>query len=335
MRKPVGRMGYGGYLSLAHQFPDFIDHVTEIATQFKGIHANAEGTQPFKAPFKVAVLNTWGSLRSWQTHQVAHSLWNQRCYSYIGALESLAGLPFDIEFISFDDIRLSGIDPSIGVIINAGDVHTSWSGGDQWSDPQVVATLREWVEQGGGFIGIGDPSAYEHQGVLFQLADILGVQKEIGFTASINKPKVTPVQGHFITEDLEGEINYGEGMTMIYQAEAGAEILDVHQGSCNLAVNSFGQGRGVYIAGLPYSIQNTRLLSRAIFWAAHQEEQLYSWFSVNPNVECHAYPETGRYCAVNNTSEIQKTTILMDNAVIQEIELGGMESVWFQFEIIH
>ncbi|OMD69944.1 1,3-beta-galactosyl-N-acetylhexosamine phosphorylase [Paenibacillus odorifer] len=335
MRKPVGRMGYGGYLSLAHQFPDFIDHVTEIAMQFKGIHANAEGTQPFKAPFKVAVLNTWGSLRSWQTHQVAHSLWNQRCYSYIGALESLAGLPFDIEFISFDDIRLSGIDPSIGVIINAGDVHTSWSGGDQWSDPQVVATLREWVEQGGGFIGIGDPSAYEHQGVLFQLADILGVQKEIGFTASINKPKVTPVQGHFITEDLEGEINYGEGMTMIYQAEAGAEILDVHQGSCNLAVNSFGQGRGVYIAGLPYSIQNTRLLSRAIFWAAHQEEQLYSWFSVNPNVECHAYPETGRYCAVNNTSEIQKTTILMDNAVIQEIELGGMESVWFQFEIIH
>jgi len=56
---------------------------------------------------------------------------------------------------------------------------------------------------------------------------------------------------------------------------------------------------------------------------------------VNPNVECHAYPEMGRYCAVNNTSEIQKTTILMDNAVIQEIELGGMESVWFQFEIIH
>lgn len=167
MRKPVGRMGYGGYLSLAHQFPDFIDHVTEIATQFKGIHANAEGTQPFKAPFKVAVLNTWGSLRSWQTHQVAHSLWNQRCYSYIGALESLAGLPFDIEFISFDDIRLSGIDPSIGVIINAGDVHTSWSGGDQWSDPQVVATLREWVEHGGGFIGIGDPSAYEHQGFFF------------------------------------------------------------------------------------------------------------------------------------------------------------------------
>ncbi|OMD46771.1 hypothetical protein BSK51_26350 [Paenibacillus odorifer] len=189
------------------------------------------------------------------------------------------------------------------------------------------------MHQGGGFIGIGDPTAYEHQGVLFQLADILGVQKEMGFTASVNKPKVTPVKKHFITEDLEGDIDYGEGMTMIYQAEIGAQVLDVHDNSCNLAVNSFGQGRGVYIAGLPYSIQNTRLLSRAIFWAAHQEEQLYSWFSLNPNVECHAYPETGRYCAVNNTAETQKTTILMENDLRIELELNGMESVWLDMNM--
>lgn len=141
------------------------------------------------------------------------------------------------------------------------------------------------------------------------------------------------MQDHFITKDLEGYIDYGEGMTMIYRAEDGAEVLDVHQNSCNLAVNSYGQGRGVYIAGMPYSIQNTRLLSRAIFWAAHQEDQLYSWFSVNPNVECHAYPETGRYCAVNNTSEIQKTTILMENDRRQVLDLNGMESVWMDMNI--
>ena len=40
-----------------------------------------------------------------------------------------------------------------------------------------------------------------------------------------------------------------------------------------MAVHEFGKGRGVYISGLPYSFENSRVLYRAILWAAHDEDR--------------------------------------------------------------
>ena len=73
-----------------------------------------------------------------------------------------------------------------------GDAMTSWSGGENWNDPELVSKIRQWVYEGGGFIGIGEPTAYNKDGRLFALSDVLGVQKEIGLTASHNKPALTP-----------------------------------------------------------------------------------------------------------------------------------------------
>ena len=74
-------------------------------------------------------------------------------------------------------------------------------------------------------------------------------------------------------------------------------------------MNTFGQGRGVYISGLPYSFANSRLLYRAILWAASAEGKIHRWFSTNYNVEVHAYVKNGKYCVVNNTYEPQQTTV--------------------------
>ncbi len=327
MRKPMARMGYGGYLSLALKFPEFVDHVTEITSQFKSIWSEGKGTKPYVAPFKVAVLNSWGKIRSWQTHQVAHSLWNQRCYSYLGAIEALAGFPLDVEFICFDTIRENGIPEDVGIIINAGDAGTAWSGGDNWADPKVVETIREWVYNGGGFIGIGEPTACEKDGELFMLSDILGVQKEIGFTASNNKPAFEADRNHFITKELEGEVDYGESMTMVYRSEDSAQILDVQNRSCNMAVNTFGKGRSVYFAGMPYNATNARLLYRAIFWAASREDAMEAFYSDNKEVECNAYPEAGRFCAVNNSTDVQKANINVNGKEIAVV-LKPMECKW-------
>lgn len=323
MRKPAARMGYGGYLSLALKFPDFIDHVTEIANQFKAIHEN--GASPYKADFKVAVLNSWGKLKSWQTHQVAHSLYNQRCYSYLGVMEALAGFPFEVEFISFDDVKNGRLN-EFGVVINAGDANTAWSGGNNWADAEVISKIREWVDNGGGFIGVGEPSAYDRDGRFFALSDVLGVQKETGFTLSTNKPKVTAYRNHFITEDIKGNIDYGEGMNMIYPI-GNTEVLDTDNGSSSLAVNTYGNGRSVYIAGLPYSNDNARLLLRAIYWAACGEDKMKKYYSANPGTECHAFPETGKICVINNTNEEQKTMVYSDKKTF-EITLLPMESRW-------
>lgn len=327
LRKPMERMGYGGYLSLACKFPEFIDHVTWIADQFRSIHTEGKGCVPYSAPFKVAVLNAWGKIRTWQTHQVAHSLWNQRCYSYLGVMEALAGLPFEVEFISFDDVKEKGIDSNIGVIINAGDGKTSWSGDSYWADEEVVTGIRKWVSEGGGFIGIGEPTAYDYEGSYFQLEDVLGVQKEIGFTASVNKRKVK-VESHFITEDVYETIDYGEGMTMIYVKEENTQVLDVVNGSCNLTAHAYGNGRSVYMAGAPYNDTNARILLRSIYWAAGKEKAMLEWFSTNIKTSCHAYEEIGKICIVNNSEQEEFTTVYDKGGNHKEYLLKPMEMRW-------
>lgn len=325
MRKPAQRMGYGGYISLALKFPDFIEHVTQITSQFKSIHEEGKGTKPYTAPFKVAVLNSWGKIKSWQTHQVAHSLWNQRCYSYLGAVEALAGFPFDVEFISFDDIKNGKLN-EYGVVLNMGDAGTSWSGDDNWNDEETVEKIREWVYNGGGFIGIGEPSAYNKGGKLFVLADVLGVQKEIGVTASHNKPVIKVEEKHFIKEDVENAIDYGEGMSMIYTV-GGAKVLDEENRSANLTVNEYGKGKAVYIAGIPYSNQNARILMRSIFFAAGQEECMFKYFAQNQNMECHAFEDTGRVCILNNSEQEQSGEVLI-NGRKEQITLAPMALKW-------
>lgn len=331
MRKPMERMGYGGYISLALKFPEFISHVEGISSQFKSIHTKTKDTKPYVAPFKVAILNSWGKIRTWQTHQIAHSLWNQRCYSYLGVLEALAGMPFELEFINFEDIK-AGIPSDIGVIINAGDAKTSWSGADNWADPQVISIIRKWVNDGGGFIGIGEPTAYDYNGEFFQLSDVIGVQKELGLTGSTNKPKVEANRSHFITEDIESEIDYGESMSMIYKACDSSNIIDIQNKSCNLVSNEYGKGRGIYIAGLPYNNVNTRILLRSIYWAASQEKAMTNYFSTNLNVECNAYEKANVCSIINNSNVKQNTTICLANGKTLDIDIEPMDCIWINID---
>ncbi len=330
LRKPMDRMGYGGYLSLAVKFPEFVEHIAAVCTEFRTLQERTGGTKPYSAPFKVMLLNAWGSIRSWMTHQVAHSLWNQRCYSYLGILEALAGLPFEVEFASFDEVKKNGISPGTGVVINAGDGGTAWSGGEHWKDERLVTAIREWVYSGGGFIGVGEPTACEYNGSYFQLADVLGVQKETGYSVSRNKPKDGGNREHFITAGFTGRIDYGEGMDSIYKYGSTSEVLDVENGSCSLAVNSYGKGRAVYMAGLPFTIENTRLLLRALFWAAGREKEMEYWFSSNPAVECSAYPETGWFAVINNSGEKQEGSILKPGGERVEVELPPMGCQWMR-----
>ena len=172
---------------------------------------------------------------------------------------------------------------------------------------------------------MGEPTAFEREGHLFALADVLGVQKEIGFTASNNKPIVS-CEKHFITSDCLPE-SYGEGMSMIYKHSDSAVILDVSDSSCSLATNEFGNGRSVYIAGLPYSNQNARVLLRAIYWAAGADAEYKDFYSENYNTECALYEESNVICVVNNTDKVQDTTI-HHNGKSTTLTLEPLECKW-------
>ena len=331
MRKPIDRIGYGGYLKLALEAPGFMDYIKDVCDEFRSIYDTVRGTTPYCIK-TVAVLNSWGKMRSWGCHMVHHALYQKQNYSYAGIIEALSGAPFDVKFISFDDVKA---DPSIlkdiDVIINVGDGDTAHTGGTAWEDPEIVSAIRGFIWNGGGFIGVGEPSGHQYQGHYFQLASALGVEKETGFTLGYDKYNWDEHPDHFILADCKGEVDFGEGKKNIYALE-GTEILVQREKEVQMAVNGFGEGRCVYISGLPYSFENSRILYRAILWSAHGEDDLYRWFSTNYNVEVHAYVKNGKYCVVNNTYEPQSTTVYTGDGSSFQLDLGANEMRTFEIK---
>ena len=330
LRKPIDRIGYGGYLKLALQFPDFIDYVESVCDEFRELYDNIKGTTPYCVK-RVAVLNCWGRMRAWGCHMVHHALYYKQNYSYAGVIEALSGAPFDVQFISFADIKadpavLEGVD----VLINVGDADTAHTGGAWWEDPEVAAAVKGFVHRGGGLIGVGEPGGHPYQGRFLQLAGVLGVEKETGFTLNYDKYNWTEHRDHFILADCPGhDMDFGEGKKGIYALE-GAEVLIQREKEVQLAANDYGHGRAVYISGLPYSFANSRALYRAILWAAHDEADLYRWFSSNYNVEVHAYVKNNKYCVVNNTYQPQDTTVWRGDGSSFDLHLDANEIRWYE-----
>lgn len=330
MRKPVDRIGYGGYLSLAYKFPKFVDYIESVTDEFRMIYDNIHGMEPH-CGLRVAIINSWGKLRSWQTFMVAHALRYKQIYSYFGILEALSGAAVDVSFISFDDIRKSGVPKDIDVLINAGDAMTAFSGGEEWLDGDLVSIVRKWIYEGGGYLGVGEPSAVQHGGHFFQLADVLGVDKEVGFTLSTDKYFHTQLDSHFITEDCTKEIDFGESMKNVYALSKETEIIEYSNEEIHIAANSYGKGRGVYMAGLPYSYENTRLLLRALYYAAGKEDKLRAWHCENIFCEVNVYPQANKYAVLNNSSKEQKTKFYDGAGVCEELTLKPGEILWRNF----
>lgn len=327
LRKPIDRIGYGGYLKLALQFPEFLDYVEQVCNEFRTLYANVKGTTPYCVK-KVAVLNCWGKMRAWGCHMVHHALYQKQNYSYAGIIESLSGAPFDVVFINFQDIldNLAILD-DIDVIINVGDADTAHTGGEWWENPKIIEAIRGFVYNGGGIIGVGEPSGHQYQGHFFQLANVFGVEEETGFTLGYDKYNWDEHE-HFILEDSE-EVDFGEGKKNIY-ALPSATILVQKEKEVQMAVNEFGKGRAVYISGLPYSFENSRVLYRAVLWSTHSEDELNRWFSTNYNVDVHAYPKNNKYCVVNNTDEPQQTTIYRGDGSSFELALEPNQIIWYE-----
>lgn len=329
LRSPIDRIGYGGYLKLACDFPDFLDYVESVCNEFRLLYDNIKGAKPYCVG-TVAVLNCWGKMRAWGCHMVHHALYQKQNYSYAGIIEALSGAPFDVKFLSFEDLlsdehALDGIN----VLINVGDADTAHTGGAYWENPVISAMVRRFIAQGGGFIGVGQPSGHQYQGRFFQLAGALGVEKETGFTLGYDKYNWEEHPDHFILEDATKPVDFGEGQKGVY-AFAGTTVLCQREKEVQMAVNECGRGRAVYLSGLPYSFENSRLLYRGILWSAHAEGKLHRWFSSNVNVEVHAYVENGKYCVVNNTYDPQETTVYRGDGSSFALALDANEIRWFE-----
>ena len=329
LRSPIQRIGYGGYLKLALDFPEFVEYIESVCDEVRTLYDNITGTTPYCVE-RVAVLNCWGKMRAWGNHMVHHAIYYKQNYSYAGIIEALSGAPFDVKFISFEDILENpDILKDIDVIINVGDADTAYGGGEYWTNEKIVTAVKEFVYNGGGFIGVGEPTAHQWQGRFFQLSDILGVEEEHGFNLNRDKYNWEEHKDHFILSDCTKDVDFGEGKKNIF-ALPETEILIQREQEVQMAVKEFGKGRGVYISGLPYSFENSRILYRAILWSAGDDEKLNQWFSTNFNVEVHAYVKNGKYCVVNNTYEPQDTTVYRGDGSSFDLHMEANEIKWYE-----
>ncbi len=335
LHKPLDRIGYGGYLSLANQFPHFIDHVSQISEEFGTYRHQTAGNASAKIGGKIAVLNAWGMARSWLQNQAQ----DQRFYvpprpdvmELVGnnPLECLAGLPFDVEFISFEDILEHGISNDIKVIINTGDANSAWSGGENWGNPQIITALREFVGKGGGLLGISDPSAHLQNGRFFQLGDVFGLEKETSLTMGRVAQPVVLNNEHYLAQRLTGEEEFGN-LSYVYSQAQDLDVIAAQDQHLALTAREYGQGRSVYLGNLPFTMTNARLLQHVLVWLSHAENETYPWLSSSPLVDACYYPETGKAAIVNYSEQAQTVTITDTQGKTHEFSIDGHEWRWLE-----
>lgn len=317
LREPVDRIGLGGYLHLVENFPDFIETIGQINDEFRTLRNLHENGRPYTAPIKVAVLTAWGKLRSWV--YVGHFIYGMELYE---VTESLAGLPVQVEFISFDDILNKGIPGDVDVILNAGRLDTAWCGGRYWKNEKVLEALSSWVASGGGLIGIGEPSACLHSSQYFQLSEVLGVDRQTAATFGNPRRQYTIADSkHFLLEDAGSELDLGNDIDHIFITDKNTQVLVDTDNSPKIATHEFGQGRALYLSGFKFTAANSRLLHRAFFWTAAAEAQFGPWTCSNLLTDCAWYPDSRKLAVINSSDKHQQTNVLHSSGSVITVDI--------------
>lgn len=337
LRKCVDRIGFGGYLSIADKFPKFVREVQKICDEFREIYDTLSGDEPY-CSLKIAILNSWGKKRAWMSHMVCQDAPYQKILSSQGVLECLTGLPVQTDFIDFNDV-LNGALSKYDVVLHYGERDNAFVGSAHWENPEVAAKVRAYIYEGGGFIGIGQPSACGKGGRFFMLADAIGVDEELSFSMISPKYNYKKAESHFILQDKTQEIDYGNELNNIFALES-TEVLDIaadktlglgiSAGHVRMAVHEYGNGRCFYMNGIRYNAENARILYRAMLWSAHKENELKKAFSSNVKTECHYYPKKRKYAIANNFAEICDTEFYDIHGNMQKFSLNPLEIKWVQ-----
>ena len=306
LRQPVDRIGLGGYLHLVEPFPDFCDYIEKVSDEFRTVKSfHAQGA-PLSIKTKVAVLHSWGKLRSWTLSGHFHETYMN---DPIHINESLSGLPVDVSFISFEDVKAGAL-KDVDVVINAGYAGSAWSGGDNWKDEEVVSKLTEWVYNGGTFIGVDEPSAVAGYDTYFRMAHVLGIDEDTGARICHGKWQydVSPVDG------LMPEGSSIRGRSGLYLTDGKARVVAEADGAPAMTINDFGKGKGIYMSHYNISLENTRMLFNTILFAGGEALD-GEYITDNPYTECAYYPASNMLVIINNSGETQTASVKTEAGV--------------------
>ncbi len=314
----IERIGLGGYLHLTQDFPDFCDYIEQISDEFRMIKDLHQDGEPYRIKTKVAVLHYWGSLRSWTLSGHFHETYR---HDLIHINEALSGLPVEVSFLSFEDVKAGAL-KDVDVVINAGMAGSAWSGGDVWKDDALVEEITRWVYNGGTFLGVNEPSAVEGYDTYFRMSHVLGVDEDTG-------ARICHGKWSFETEDPDGLVPAGAAPAAKenrYLTDGKTRVLLSRGEDPLITVHDFGSGRGIYLASFQVNDENTRLLYQLIRWAGG-EGVTGPYMTDNLHTECAYYPGSGRLVVINNSDEPQTAHVETETG-IREFHLAPCETAF-------
>ena len=293
-RETVQRIGLGGYLHLTIGQETFNRAIENMAVIFRRIRALHGEGKPAELPVTVAVVHTWGSLRSWTLSGHFHET-DGNILIHIN--EALSGLPVKVRFLSFEDVRAGAL-KNADIMINAGRAGDAWSGGDAWKDPALEAEVTRFVMEGGSLIGVGEPSAREGGHPFFALSHLLGVDRDTGAYAchmpwSFETEKEAPFT---IRREAIGRtegIRLTDPETKVLAAEGNTPVLTLHNA---------GRGQAIYMGGFTYSPEAARMLLDMILYLTGADG-FQAGLSDQAQVEAAWFPQSATLLAMNNGGE--------------------------------
>lgn len=300
LRAKIDRIGLGGYLHLVEPYPDFCDYIEKVSDEFRLIRSFHDAGKPYSIKTRVAVLHSWGALRSWTLSGHFHETY---MHDLIHINEALSGLPVEVSFLSFEDVKKGAL-KDVDVVINAGYAGSAWSGGDNWRDDEVVTALTRWVYGGGTFLGVNEPSAVTGYDNYFRMAHVLGIDEDTG-------ARVCHGKWSFTAQDPQGLLPRGTELVSKenrYLTDGNARVLLSDGDRPLVTINDFGRGKGIYLASFQVNLTNTRMLYQLIRYAGGEGVSgLY--MTDNLYTECAYYPESRKLVVINNSEEEQTTVI--------------------------
>ena len=317
LRTPIQRIGLGGYLHLVQPFPDFVQAIEMIAKEFRTIKGLHEQESPLKYRPRLAVLTDWGKLRSWTCGGHLHE---HPDLDLTNILESLAGLPFEVTFLSFEELSLEKL-KMYDVLLNAGTALSSWSGASAWASDTVVEILTQWVWEGGTLLACNEASAWEGCAEGLRMAPVLGVGLDDGRRLCHGK---WPIEVDASYASLVGGASL-KGREDLYLLDTKTAVMMAQEGHPCMTRREFGKGKGIYFSEFRYSAENTKMLERLILASCPESES--PSFSVDVASVGWTFFEGSGSFVLSNTSETeQKVTCHTPFGVFTEVlEPFGMK----------
>lgn len=336
LKKPIDRIGFGGYLKQVENYTSFNAAVRDVCDEFRTIRNNI-GKTSCAAKGRVAVISYRGRQDSWMMNGVfVDDAPQEGCYLW-SVLNALAVLPFEVDFLSFDEVvggRLDGYD----VVVSCGLTGTAFHGDECWANAELVAQIRKFVDNGGGFVGVGEPSGYQRQGRFIQLSDVLGVERECHFRHFEKRDDIDVHPEHWITDGIDmSMVEYNRFVRNMYPLTATvlAARFDVeypqgyqNAGNVDFAVNEYGKGRGVYLSGLNSNNQSNRLFYRLLLWVMHGEDKLQRAYAGSADVDVYYYADSGKYALINLSDRTLETDFYDINGNKSIVKLHKNEIKW-------